>query len=381
MSQFALRVAVLAHSTNPRGGVVHAMNLSDALNALGVEAVLHAPDASGRGFFRKAQGSCVAFPVAPPRATLSEMVQQRIADYLAWFEVPAHRGFDVYHAHDGISANALRRLKQRGLIAGYARTVHHVDHFADPQVACWERESIEAADALFVVSELWRERLKADFGRDATVGGNGVDLDRFDPRPDGREPSLRARLGLDGGPVFLSLGGVEARKNTLSLLRAFDKILDDLPLAQLVVAGGATLLDHGAYQAEFRAALGEMGRRARRVRVVGPVADADMPALYRLADVVAAPSLNEGFGLAVIEALATEKPVVVSEIEPFVGYLRPHEAHWCDPRSPASIAAALRSALATPPGDGRAVAARYPWAGVARRHLPVYQTLSAFADA
>ena len=48
------RVAMLAHSTLPRGGVVHAMSLCEALTALGCEAVLHAPDASGAGFFRRA---------------------------------------------------------------------------------------------------------------------------------------------------------------------------------------------------------------------------------------------------------------------------------------------------------------------------------------
>ncbi len=372
---------MLAHSTNPRGGVVHAMSLSDALIELGIESVLHAPDASGRGFFRKTRGAEIAFAVEPPAAALRDMIQQRIHDYVEWFEVAAHRNFDVYHAHDGISANALLRLKQRGVISGYARTVHHVDQFSDPPVARWERDSIEAADALFVVSEYWREKLSADFDRDVLVVGNGVDLDRFDPRPDGRDAHLRARLGLESGPVFLCLGGVEARKNTLSLLRAFEDILGDLPFAQLVVAGGATLLDHGAYRNEFDAALGEMGRRARQVHVIGQVADADIPALYRLADVIAAPSLNEGFGLAVIEALACERPVVVSRTEPFIGYLKSHEAHWCNPRSPKSIAIAMRSALAAPCGGLRAIAARFSWDAVARRHLPVYQTLGAFADA
>ena len=50
-----LRIAMLAHSTNPRGGVVHALHLSEALATLGHEVVLHAPDASGAGFFRAAR--------------------------------------------------------------------------------------------------------------------------------------------------------------------------------------------------------------------------------------------------------------------------------------------------------------------------------------
>jgi glycosyltransferase-like protein len=370
------RVALLAHSTNPRGGVVHAMSLADALNQQGVEAVLHAPDANGCGFFRKTVGDNVAFPVAPPAPTLALMIEQRIADYVAWFEPPAHRRFDVYHAHDGISANALLRLRQRGLIGGYARTVHHVDIYADDRVARWERQSIEQADALFTVSAHWRDRIAAEYGRTATLVGNGVDIDRFAPTPDGREMCLRQSFGLDGGPVILCLGGVEARKNTLGLLHAFQQLMCRRPGAHLVIAGGATLLDHGAYVRQFEAALAETAR----VRVVGPVADADMAALYRLADVVAIPSFNEGFGLSVIEALATERPVVVSKISPFTDYLAADEAHWCDPDSPQSIADALLRALAAPPPP-RAIAERFRWSDVARRHLPVYQELSAVAYA
>jgi len=48
-----LRIAMLTHSTNPRGGVVHAMQLSEALTTLGHEVVLHAPDARGTGFSGK----------------------------------------------------------------------------------------------------------------------------------------------------------------------------------------------------------------------------------------------------------------------------------------------------------------------------------------
>jgi glycosyltransferase-like protein len=372
------RVALLAHSTNPRGGVVHAMSLADALNQQGVEAALHAPDASRRGFFRKTRGRAIAFPVDPPARGLAKMIEQRIADYVAWFGAREHRRFDVYHAHDGISANALLKLKRSGLIEGYARTVHHVDRFADPRVARWERQSIENADALFTVSAHWRDKLEAEYGRQATVVGNGVDLDRFDPRPDGREAGLRLTLGLAGGPVILSLGGVEARKNTLRLLLAFHAVHARLPSARLLIAGGATLLDHGDYVSQFRAALAEAPRE--RVHVIGPVADADMPALYRLADIVAVPSFNEGFGLSVIEALATERPVVVSNIPPFTDYLAAAEAHWCDPNSPQSIADALLRALAAPP-PSRAIAERFRWSDVARRHLPVYQTLGAVAYA
>jgi glycosyltransferase-like protein len=371
-----MRVAMLAHSVNPRGGVVHAMSLSEALGDLGVEAVLHAPDASGRGFFREPRCESVSFPVASPHEGFRERVAQRIEDYVSWFATSRHRDFDLYHAHDGISANALIELKRRGLIDGFVRTVHHIDDYADRRVAFWQHRSIAEADALLVVSDLWRRRVEAGFGREATVVGNGVDLTRFSALNDGREAALRNRYKLDGGAILLALGGVEARKNTAVTLQAFADLLTTYPDARLVIAGGATLLDHSAYQSAFREALAALGPAADRVHVMGPAPDADMPALYRLADAYLSPSLQEGFGLCVIEALASGRPVVASEIEPFTSYLQPNEAHWCDPSSPASVAAAMRAALgAGPAAFGPATAARFPWSRVANKHLPIYERL------
>ncbi len=376
-----MRVAMLAHSVNPRGGVVHAMSLCEALGDLGVEAVLHAPDAAGRGFFRKARSGTIAFPVAPPSASLRETIAQRIDDYVSWFEASERRDFDLYHAHDGISANALIELKRRGLIEGFVRTVHHIDEFADRRIAFWQHRSVAEADALMVVSDVWRRRVEATFGRDAACVGNGVDLARFRPELDGRERRLRVRYALDGGPILLSLGGVEARKNTVLTLLAFGELLASRPEALLVIAGGATLLDHSAHQREFQEALAALGPAGKRVRLLGPIADEDMPALYRLADVYLSPSIREGFGLCVIEALASGKAVVVSEIEPFVGYLKPDEALWCDPGSAPSIAAAMRAALEFDAGEGPKAAARFTWPRVAKSHLPVYDSLQEPAHA
>ena len=121
-----LRIAMLTHSTLPRGGVVHAMSLSEALEDLGVQAVLHAPDAAGRSFFRTPRCAAIAFPVDPAPRETADMVEQRIDDYVRWFRQPENRGFDLYHAHDGIGANALATLKEEGLISAFVRTVHHI---------------------------------------------------------------------------------------------------------------------------------------------------------------------------------------------------------------------------------------------------------------
>jgi glycosyltransferase-like protein len=382
----SLRVAMLAHSTNPRGGVVHALALAEALTGLGHDVVLHAPDAKKQGFFRAARCEMRALPVAPAAPDMHAMIEQRVADYVEHFSESRNRGFDVYHAQDGISGNALATLKAQGLITGYVRTVHHLDAFADPRIARLQTRSIQEADVWMTVSSLWRDRLRDDFGVDATVCGNGVDRIRFHPNLDGREPELRLALGLSPGPIFLAIGGVEERKNTLLILEAFAQLLAIRPDAELVIAGGASLLDHSDYQQAFAARLAQMGPAAASVRMLGVIEDADMPRLYRLATALVFASLKEGFGLCVLEAMASGVPAIASAIEPFLSYLDPAEAIWCDPMSPATIADAMTLALSEESARpfrrrGPSVAARFDWRSVAQAHEPQYRRLLEVADA
>lgn len=374
-----LRIAILAHSTIPRGGVVHALELGDALARLGHEAVVHAPDAKGAGFFRKALCGTITVP-ASPGGGMTAMVEMRIADYVRHFKAAANRRFDIFHAQDGISANALATLKGRGLIGGFARTVHHIDSFVDPRLQALQIRAIVAADRHLVVSEVWRERLAAEFGIAATVVGNGVDIERFTPEPDGREGDLRRRLGLGAGPVLLSIGGVEARKNTLGILDGFIRFRARHPSAQLLIAGGVSLLDHNAYRQRFADLLTASGLPAGAAIETGPIAQAEMPALYRIADALAFPSLNEGFGLVVLEAMASSVPTIVSRITPFTEYIGDGDAAWCDPADPHSIADAMAAALSEPLRStlvrrGRDIAAHHDWRRTARAHLATYEAM------
>jgi glycosyltransferase involved in cell wall biosynthesis len=118
----------------------------------------------------------------------------------------------------------------------------------------------------------------------------------------------------------------------------------------------------------------------------GVIADADMPRLYRLASALVFASLKEGFGLCVLEAMASGVPTIASAIEPFLSYLKPDEAIWCDPMSPATIADAMALALSEESARpfrkrGPGVAARFDWRSVARAHEPQYRRLLEVADA
>lgn len=375
-----LRIAILTHSTNARGGVVHALELADALARLGHTAAVHAPDASGKGFFRKTEALSIAIPASPADSDVTAVVETRIAEYIRYFENPWHRHFDVFHAQDGISGNALSTLKQRGLIHSFIRTVHHMDSFDDPRLQALQHRSIATADQLFVVSQMWADRLATELSRSATVVGNGVDMWRFSSKPSESDAALRGQLGLRGGPILLCIGGIEERKNSIRILEAFRQLRAIHPAAQLVIAGGATVLDHRTYHREFQTALGNSGLPQGAVIHTGVLADDAMPSLYRLADVLVFASIREGFGLVVLEAMASGLPVIASHIAPFTEYLTDDEVVWCDPLGTGSIANAMATVLTEPlhsvlSANGYRVARRHDWLRTARAHLPVYAAM------
>jgi glycosyltransferase-like protein len=375
-----LRIALLTHSTNPRGGVVHALELGDALHAAGHAVTVHAPDPHRRGLFRTTDCAFCAVPAAACPSDLASLVRQRIDDYVAWFERPDTPAFDVYHAQDSISANALATLVERERIPGYIRTVHHLDHFEQPQLMAWQTRGFLTADRVLCVSKLWRDALLRDYFVSSTVVGNGVNAARFTPLADAHDDAVKRRLGLNGGPVLLVVGGIEPRKNTLAILHGFLRFLRVFPTAQLVIAGGASLLDHRAYRTEFAAQLSVSGISSgpgHPIIFLDTVDDSEMPALFRCASALVFASLREGFGLVVLEAMACGTPTVVSRIAPFTEYLGGGDCAWVDPLDPASIAAGMahaceHSASAEFRAAGYAVCQTHTWPRAAAHHLDIY---------
>ena len=372
-----LRVAVLTYSTQPRGGVVHARALAEALHALGHDAVLFAIDAIDRDFATPPACAYRRLELEPLREDIVGFVRRRIAAYVAHFE--AAGPFDVYHAQDGISGNALATLTERGVIPGFLRTVHHVDDFANPELALLQDRSIVMAERCFVVSRLWQERLRERFGIAARVVPSGVDGKRFTPVSRARRIALRGKLQLGPGPIFLTVGGIEARKNTVATLEAFALVRAHLPAARLIVAGGASVFEHDTYRDAFEARRAELGLSENdSVFVTGVISDAEIVALMQAADALVSPSLVEGFGLVLLETLACGTPVVASALAPFTEFLTERVALFADPHAPAAIAAAMRRAVEPSVArrmrkNGAGFARAYSWSASARAHVDLYR--------
>jgi glycosyltransferase-like protein len=374
---------MLTYSVRPRGGVVHALSVSGALAARGHEVELFAIAPPGTGFFRAPPVPAHVVGHVAPDAPFDERICALIAAYTEGLRGPLRDGgFDVVHAQDCLSANAALALRDEGAIGAVVRTVHHVDDFRSPSlIACQER-SIAGPDHVLCVSEPWIARLRDEFGVEAELVANGVDAERFRPaRDDDERAAARAAAGLNGELAILTVGGIEPRKGSLTLLRAFAAARSALPERHpvLLVAGGATLFDHRDEIGRFHALREDLGLDSE-VRVLGPVSDAELEGLYRAADVFALPSVKEGFGLAILEALAAGLPAVVSDLDVFRTFLADGASALM---APVGDERALGDALVRAAEDpelaerlrcgGRAVAARHGWDRAGAAHEAAYE--------
>lgn len=286
MSGDTLRIALLTHSVNPRGGVVHALELARALHEAGRDVTVFAPAAPGDAMFRDVPCRVVLARVDGRPRGVAEMVRARIAAIkYALLEHDAS-GFDVLHAQDSITGNALAELRQSGEIDGFVRTVHHLDVFDDPQLERWQERAWREADQVLCVSAAWAATMRKRLGVDASVVPNGVDVGRFARAREADMQAVRRRFGLHGAPVVLAIGGIEQRKNSIALLDAFARLRGTIPDARLVIGGGASLLDHDAYARRFVARAAALGLGIgvdEAVVPTGPLDDAALVALMHCA--------------------------------------------------------------------------------------------------
>ena len=366
----SLRIALLTHSVRPRGGVIHTLELADALVRRGHRVSVIASAEPGESLFRSTRFPVELIRLPMLAGDLVEQVRQRIDALVQALPALLKRGgFELLHAQDSVSGNALALLRTGGLMnmPRWLRTVHHLDVFAQETLNRWQDRAWRSADGVACVSDMWCTHLSEHEGVQPQRMFNGVDLGRYGIAPDPGDAQRLRALGLDDGhhPMCLLVGGIEERKNTVRLLRAFAMLRRRDPAwaeARLVIAGGASMLDHGTARRAWQQAVDELGLgvdvgvgAGQPVLHTGPLADEMLPALMRRADVLAMPSLVEGFGLAALEALACGTPVLVSKHPPFTEHLHGSPAvAWCDPEDIDSIAAGLQAAarlprLAAPP--------------------------------
>lgn len=202
----------------------------------------------------------------------------------------------------------------------------------------WARR---APDRIIAISEATRRDL---------VRLLGVDPERVDVTPLARghqdpvEPAIgpveaRRRFGLEDAPYVLTVGTLEPRKNQARLIQAFESLPECFGGVRLVLAGG-----RGWKMDEIQRSI-QRSPAAARIHTLGFVSADELDALYRGATVFAYPSLYEGFGLPLLEAMAAGVPVLTSTISS-LPEVAGDAALLVDPLSVESIRSGLERLLA-----------------------------------
>ena len=226
-------------------------------------------------------------------------------------------------------------------------------------------------DRLLAVSRYTAARL-----REQVPGGlppvdvfpNTIDTGRFAPTADETDGPLRSRLNLSEiGPILLTVARLatsEGPKGYDTVVRALPELARRFPNLRYVLAGKGPDADR------VRALARSLGV-ADRLVLPGFVADADLPALYRAADLFVMPSRKEGFGIVFLEAMACGTPVVAGNADGSADAVCDGElGAMVDPGDPVALAGALAEALSDPPDPAevrRKVVERFGTAAFRRR--------------
>jgi len=228
---------------------------------------------------------------------------------------------------------------------GAPAILHVTDHYYPWYQDVADRFLAARTDAVVTVSRSVAETSPM-FRHDALrrrvrVLQNPVDLREFGPAPAATVEAVKRELGVPPGRTVVGyLGRLHPEKGVEHLLRAVPEVLRRRPEALFVLVGD------GEQQAELKGEVQRLGV-GDHVRFHG--FRSDVAAVLSAFDVVAVPSLTEGFPNVVLEAMAVGRPIVASQVEGIAEILVPGETGaLVSPGDPAALAAVLTSLLGDP---------------------------------
>lgn len=366
----------------PTGPGVHLAEVMSSLLAQATDVRMSMRSVGLRN--RGAAGKPLTWTSDPRVGTRHTALPQSLLGPLqARLRLPAERflvgRYDVYHQ---LHTDTDPAVPGRKLVVTLHDTVALRWPQAEGKMYARAGHVLRRANRVLTVSEYSKGVICSTFGVPedrVRVVGNGVDHDRFRPVPEDLRLSLLRGMRLPKGRWLLYVGGATPRKNVPALLRALVELRRQPEHAAvgLVLAGPVC----GAGAELARSVADELPATA--ITFLPYVSAAAMPALYSAAAALVFPSLYEGFGLPVLEAMACGAPVVTSDVTALPEVAGGH-AVLVNPTDPIAIARAVAVTLerdkaeAAACGDAaRAWAQRFTWAATAARVLEVYREVAA----
>ena len=231
-------------------------------------------------------------------------------------EIMAEQGkFDVIHAHDWLVAYAAKTLKNSYHIP-IVSTIHATEAGRNSGIHDEQQRYINDTEwmltyessEVIVNSNYMKGELQRLFGlpyEKINVVPNGVNLSLFNGIE--RDYNFRRKYAMDNEKIILFMGRLVYEKGVQHLIAAMPKILNGYHDSKLVVCGKGAMLD------ELRAQANAMGI-GNKVYFAGYMNGKDVQRMYKAADIAVFPSTYEPFGIVALEAMLSERPIVVSDI-------------------------------------------------------------------
>lgn len=250
-------------------------------------------------------------------------------------------GCDIFHGADAITP----RLRQPTVITIHDLTTHLFPQYHTRLNRLYLRWALPVmarrSAAIIADSHATKRDIVAQLGvspNKITVVHLGVDGAVFAPQPAATAGPALTQVGVRR-PYLLAVGTLEPRKNLATLLRAYATLPASTP--PLVLVGGLGWGDDS-----LATAIDALNLRGR-VQMTGYIADELLPALYSQAEVFVYPSIYEGFGLPVLEAMACGAPVITSNVSS-LPEVAGDAALLVDPHDVGKLAAAIQTLLEAP---------------------------------
>ncbi len=356
---------------HPGGVAEHIGHLRDEFIRLGHEVVIMAPRSTKGGIQTQDGFYGIGRTITIPGNGSKVRLTFDVTLYNAVKDLMRIEQFDVVHTHEPLTPV----LPPMVLLNSHAPNVATFHAFRDSNA--WYTAFrpymsflLTKVDVRIAVSEPAKEMVSQYFDGDYRVIPNGIDITQFSPD---HEPIPHMQRG-NGGPRLLFVGRYEEpRKGFKYLLRAMPLIRQQFPDARLTVVGMGRPEKYDDLISKY----GIWG-----IDFVGMVPAEQLPRYYASCDIFCAPSIErESFGIVLLEAMASGKPVVASDIPGYASVMRDgREGLLVPPRDPTGLALAIVRLLSDPAlgrrfaERGLQTAQQYAWPNVAKRVLDTYES-------
>lgn len=273
------------------GGEVHDRELLKVLDDIGVEILIILPRGKKHPPFKHAKIYYLPTPVVFPPWLFNIL----ILPYLFWLHAKYH--FSILRVHSpyfvGPSALFFKLINPKVQVVA---TYHHLETYKLFDLC--DQLFAKKYDRIITDSKASKEEIENKYGvNNIFIVPSGVEA-KYRPGPKRQE--LMNKYGLNGKKVLLFLGQLIPRKNVAFLF----KVIERLPQNYILMVCGVG------------SSMGELESKApSRVIFTGQIPEKEKVDYYNLADVFVYPSLKEGFGLSVYEALSCDRPTLVNDLE------------------------------------------------------------------